>query len=94
MAQEVNLRKDEYLAIEEKLGKMHTDHLEIVSSLIAEMKMMVTSQDIFWVEKTSVKIVDMLETISYEIMPLLEQAFRDSEVGISKMAEGIMEIDH
>lgn len=94
MAQEVNLRKDEYLSIMERLENMHTDHLEIISSLISEMKMLVTSQDIFCVEKTSVKIVDMLEVISYEIVPLMEQAFRDSEAGVSNMIAGIMEIDH
>lgn len=93
MAQEVNLRKDEYLSVEEKLRKLHTDYLEILSSLIEEMKMMVTSQDIFCVEKTSVKVVDMLELVSYGIVPLLEQAFKDSEAGVSNMISGIMGID-
>lgn len=93
MAQTVNLREAEYLNIKEGLEKMHKDQLRTVSDFIAEIKMLVTSQDIFWANKTSVKIVDMLDVISNDIVPLLEQAFLDSEAGVSNMVIRTMEID-
>lgn len=93
MAQTVNLREAEYLNIKEKLEKMHEDQLTLASEFIEEIRMMVTSQDIFCVNKTSVKIVDMLDVIANDIVPLLGQAFLDSEAGVSNMITRTMEID-
>lgn len=93
MAQTVNLREAEYLNIKEKLEKMHEDQLMLISEFAEEIKMLVTSQDIFCVNKTSAKIVDMIDAVLYDIVPLLEQAFRDSEAGVSNMITRTMEID-
>lgn len=93
MAQTVNLREAEYLNIKEKLEKMHEDQLMLISEFAEEIKMLVTSQDIFCVNKTSAKIVDMMDAVLYDIVPLLEQAFRDSEAGVSNMITRTMEID-
>lgn len=93
MAQTVNLRKAEYLNIKENLEQMHEDQLMLISEFAEEIKMLVTSQDIFCVNKTSAKIVDMADAVLYDIVPLLEQAFRDSEAGVSNMITRTMEID-
>ncbi len=93
MAQIINLRESEYQIIVSELSQMHSAQLTNVRSFIEEMKMMVTSQDIFWVNKTSAKMVDMLEVLSYEIVPVLEQAFQDCEVGVANMIESTMTID-
>mgnify|MGYP001084442366 CR=1 FL=1 len=93
MAQKVNLREAEYLYIKEELEKMHADQLTHISAFIEEIKTLVTSQDIFCVNKTSVKIADMLDVILNDIVPLLEQAFLDSEAGVSNMVTKTMEID-
>lgn len=93
MAQTVNLRESEYLTIKEELEKMHEDQLQTVSEFLEEIKMLVTSQDIFCVNKTSVKMVDILDVISRDIISLLEQAFLDSEAGVSNMITRTMETD-
>lgn len=93
MAQTVNLREEEYLNIKEKLEKMHEDQLKLIAEFVKEMKTLVTSRDIFYAKETSVKIEGMLEVISNDIVPLLEQAFRDSEAGVSNMITRTMEID-
>lgn len=93
MAQMVNLRENEYQVIVSTLSEMHSSQLSTVKEFIEEMKMMVTSQDIFYVNRTSSKMVDMLEILSYEIVPVLERAFQDSEAGVANMIESTMTID-
>lgn len=93
MAQIINLRESEYQIIVSELSQMHSAQLANVRNFIEEMKMMVTSQDIFLVNKTSAKMVDMLEVLSYEIVPVLEQAFQDCEAGVANMIESTMTID-
>ena len=83
MAQTVNLREAEYQTIVTELSQMH----------IAEMKMMVTSQEIFWANKTSAKMVDMLDVLSNDIMTLVEQAFQDSEAGVANMIASTVTTD-
>lgn len=93
MAQIVNLRESEYQIIVSELSQMHSNQLTSVKEFIEEMKMMVTSQEIFYVNRTSTKMVDMLEILSYEIVPVLERAFQDSEVGVANMIESTITID-
>ncbi len=93
MAQTVNLREAEYQTIVAELSQMHTDQLSTVEDFVAEMKMMVTSQEIFWANKTSVKMTDMLDVLSGDIMTLIKQAFQDSEAGVANMVTSIMITD-
>lgn len=94
MAQVINLRADEYQTIMSELEKMHTDHLRNVEDIISRMRALVTSDDAFSANLTSRKMEDMLDTLSGEIMPLLEQAFRDSEAGVTNMIMSIMVTDN
>ena len=93
MAQTVNLREAEYQTIVTELSQMHTDQLRNVEDFIAEMKMMVTSQEIFWANKTSAKMVDMLDVLSNDIMTLVEQAFQDSEARVANMIASTVTTD-
>lgn len=93
MAQIINLRENEYQVIVSELAKMHTNQLQCVSDVIAEMKNIVTSDDIFSANKTSKKVKDMLETLSSEIIIVLEQAFQDSEAGVANMIKSVMATD-
>lgn len=93
MAQVINLRENEYQVIVSELAKMHTNQLQCVSDVIAEMKNIVTSDDVFSANKTSKKIKDMLETLSSEIIIVVEQAFQDSEAGVANMIKSVMATD-
>lgn len=93
MAQLINLRENEYQTIVSELEKMHTDQLESVVSIITEMKMLVSSDDVFSANLTSQKMVGMLNMLSSEVMTLLQQAFQDSETGVANMIESMMTTD-
>lgn len=93
MAQLVNLRESEYQTIVSELGKMHTEQLQNVEAVIDEMKILVTSEDAFSANLTSKKMTDMLDTLSKDVMTLLEQAFQDSEAGVANMITTIMTTD-
>lgn len=92
MAQIINLRESEYQAIVSELAKMHTDQLQSVNAVIADMKTLVTSAA-FSANLTSKKMEDMLDTVSADIVALLEQAFQDSEAGVANMIESTMATD-
>lgn len=85
MAQNINLREDEYRNIVTELAKMHTDQLQNIETIINEMKTLVTSEDAFSTDLTSKKMVDMQDTLSDDVMTLLKQAFQDSEAGVANM---------
>lgn len=93
MAQIINLRENEYHIIITELAKMHTNQLQSVNAVIADMKNLVTSDDAFSANLTSKKMEDMLDTISADIMTLLEQAFEDSESGVVRMIKSTTATD-
>lgn len=93
MAQIINLRENEYQTIVSELAKMHTNQLQSVNAVIADMKTLVTSDDAFSANLTSKKMEDMLDTVSADIMTLLEQVFQDSEAGVANMIESTMKTD-
>lgn len=93
MAEIINLREEEYETIVSELSKMHTDQLQSVSSVIAEIRKLVTSEDIFSANLTSKKITDMLDVLSDDVMTLLQQAFQDSEAGVANMITSTMTTD-
>lgn len=93
MAEIINLREEEYETIVSELSKMHTDQLQSVSSVIAEIRKLVTSEDIFSANLTSKKITDMLDVLSDDVMTLLQQAFQDSEAGVANMITSTMITD-
>ena len=93
MAQTINLRENEYQTIVSELAKMHTEQIQSVADIIAEMKTLVTSDDVFSTNLTSKKVEDMLDTLSSDIMVLLEQAFQDSEAGVANMIQSTVVTD-
>ena len=93
MAQTINLRENEYQMIVSELAKMHTEQLQSVADVIAEMRTLVTSDDVFSTNLTSKKVEDMLDALSSDIMVLLEQAFQDSEAGVANMIKSVMATD-
>lgn len=93
MAEIINLREEEYETIVSELSKMHTDQLQSVSSVIAEIRKLVTSEDIFSANLTSKKVTDMLDVLSDDVMILLQQAFQDSEAGVANMITSTMITD-
>lgn len=93
MAQIINLRESEYQTIMSELSKMHADQLQNVSDVITEVKALVSSGDAFSANLTSKKIEDMLDTLSSEIMTLLERAFQDSEAGVANMIKSAVVTD-
>lgn len=93
MDQKVNLRESEYGTIVAELEKMHTDQLAAMGAVIEQIRTTVTSGDIFSTELTSGKIISVLDTISNDIIRLLEQVFQDSEAGVANMIESMMITD-
>lgn len=93
MAQIINLRENEYQTIVSELAKMHEDQTQNVDMVISEMKTLVTSEDAFYAEQTSEKMVDMLDMLSNDVMALLKQAFQDSEAGVANMIMSTMTTD-
>lgn len=93
MAQIINLREGEYRNIVTELAKMHADQLQNIEAIINEMKTLVTSEDAFSTDLTSKKMVDMLDTLSDDVMTLLKQAFQDSEAGVANMIKAAVATD-
>lgn len=93
MAQKVNLRESEYRMIVSELAQMHASTLEYIYIVIARIKILVTSEDTFSTDLTSNKMLDMLDILTNDIVPLLKQAFRDSEAGVANMIKSIMATD-
>lgn len=93
MAGNVNLREWEYNVVMSELQKFHTNQMEAVSDILQQLKNLATSADGLWADKTSAKISDVADAISADVLALLEQAFGDSETGISNMVTAIMATD-
>lgn len=93
MGQKVNLREEEYRIIVTELEKMHTRQLVMMRSVIEQIKTMGTSKDIFSTLETSLKISNLLNTVSNSVIELLEQVFQDSEAGVANMIESTMTTD-
>ncbi len=93
MAQVINLRENEYQTLVEELVKMHTNQLQDVTTIINEMKTLVTSNETFSANKTSKKIEDMLDMLSSDVITLLEQAFHDCEIGFGHMIKHTLSTD-
>lgn len=93
MAQLINLRMAEYELIQNKLSDMHTLQIENIRQVIGELKNLVSDENLFFANETSEKVLVLLEVLSTEVIPLLEQAFEDSELGVVCMIEKTMETD-
>lgn len=93
MGQVINLREEEYQIIVMELKKMHTEQLAKIRVYIEQIKLMATSNNIFSTELTSKKVVSLLDTISNDIIGLLEQVFQDSETGVTNMIESVITTD-
>lgn len=85
MAENINLREQEYQTIVSELSNMHTTQLQNVEDAIKVMKILVTDKSTFSANLTSKKVIDMLDVLSSEVIALLEQAFLDSEAGVANM---------
>lgn len=93
MAENVNLREQEYNVVMSELQKFHTNQMEAASDILQQLKSLATSADGLWADKTSAKISDVADAISADVLALLEQAFRDSEAGVCNMITAIMATD-
>lgn len=93
MAARINLRENEYQTIMSEMEKMHREQLEQVTAVMNQMKTLVTSEDGFRANLTSQKMVDMLDTVSGEVISLLRQVFRDSEAGVANMITSMVATD-
>ncbi len=93
MAQLINLRMAEYELIQNKLSDMHTLQIENIRQVIGELKNLVSDENLFFANETSEKVLVLLEVLSTEVIPLLEQAFEDSELGVVRMVEKTIETD-
>lgn len=76
-----------------EMEKMHREQLEQVTAVMNQMKTLVTSEDGFRANLTSQKMVDMLDTVSGEVISLLRQVFRDSEAGVANMITSMVATD-
>lgn len=93
MAQLINLRMAEYELIQNKLSDMHTLQIENIRQVIGELKNLVSDENLFFANETSEKVLVLLEVLATEVIPLLEQVFEDSELGVVRMIEKTMETD-
>lgn len=93
MAEVIILRDTEYKTIAEELANMHTNQLRNIAFVITSLKMLAASTDAFSAERTSKKIIDILETLSNDVIHLLEQAFQDSEAGVANMITSTIATD-
>lgn len=93
MAENINLRENEYQSIVSQLADMHENHLQNVLEIIIKMKLLVNDKDVFSTNLTSKKISDMLEALTTDVMSLLQQAFNDSEAGVANMIQSTMSTD-
>lgn len=81
----VNLRETEYQDIMRELKRMHTEQLKEIRTAIARIRAMAASKGIFSTELTSNRISEVMDTIAFDIVSPLEEAFRDSEASMETM---------
>lgn len=93
MADKINLRVEEYGAIQSELSRMHTAQLQNVEDVVVKIREFVTGEGAFNTDYTSVKIADMLEVVSNDVMNLLEQVFQESEIGVANMIAATVTTD-
>lgn len=89
----VNLREEEYQVIVTELKKMHTEQLETIRAVIEKIKTIATYSSFFSAHLTSKRVSDVLDTISNDIVKLLEEVFQESEASIEKMIENTITTD-
>ena len=89
----VNLREEEYQLIVTELKKMHTEQLKTIKAVIKKIKTIATYGSFFSAQLTSKRVSDVLDTISNDIVKLLEQVFQESEASIEKMIENTITTD-
>lgn len=90
MAERINLRENEYKIILSEMQKMHGEQINAVMAVINQMKTLVTREDGFSANLTSKKMLDMLDTMSGNIVIPLQQAFQNSEVEVSQMIANVV----
>ncbi len=93
MAENINLREQEYNTVLSDLEQFHTTQLEAITDILEKLRSLATSQHGLYAEKTSEKISDVVDCITEDVMGLLEQAFGDSESGICDMITTTMAVD-
>lgn len=93
MANKVNLRAEEYQTIQTELSKMHETQIQNIAQVITEFKALVTAEEAFKADKTSDKIVEMLDAVSLNTVNLLQYVFKASEAGVANMITAAKETD-
>lgn len=93
MAENVNLREQEYNEVTSELQKFHTEQIEAITDILGKLKTLATSADGLSADKTSAKISDVAETVTSDVLALMGRAFDDSEAGVSDMITAILATD-
>lgn len=81
----VNLRETEYQDIMRELKRMHTEQLEEIRAAVVRIRAMALTKGVFSAQLTSNRISEVMDTIAFDIVSPLEQAFRDSEACMETM---------
>lgn len=89
MADKINLRAEEYHAIQAELRRMHEIQIQTIGEVIEELKALVTNEDAFKADQTSNKMEDMLKVLSVNTADLLQEVFDTSEAGIANMIDTV-----
>lgn len=93
MAEKINLREKEYQAVIAEMQKMHQEQINAITTVINQMRTLVTREDCFSANLTSKKMMEMLDTISGNIVKPMQQAFQNSETAMTNMITNVIETD-
>ncbi len=93
MAEHINVEKDEYDLVVEKLLAVHQKELEEISSLTKMVTDMVKKDGDYYTPMTSEYVKEVIEMMDAYVMPVIEQKFLLTEQEINTYIDAINNID-
>lgn len=90
---EVNLREKEYNQIQQKLKDYHSSEMADIKKAVKDIRQVLEDGSSFHLEQTTKNLLSVMDIIEGDILPLVEDAFRDSEQSVDTMITSCHHID-
>lgn len=93
MADNVNLRKDEYNKIAEDLEIHHKETLACVEGMTARLRELLTAGDGFYMRETNEVLLQVLDLIDHNLLQHMKQIFETTELSVEAMIDTVTHTD-
>lgn len=90
---EVNLREDEYNKLQKKIADYHKEEIADIKAVIKDIRQLLDNGEYFNLEQTTANLLLLLSIMEEEILPLVENAFQDTEQYVDTIITSFNNID-